>query len=149
MNDGNIYGESNGIYNWGGNAEINGGIIKTKSSNVIYNKENSNVTINGGTFENEQKPPIYNYGTITINEGTIHAISGNTIVNHNSVTINGGYIYSDATENYPVIQNKGTLNIYDGKCEGGVVIGNEKRSYNEYIWRNYNRKFSKICTNLK
>lgn len=91
------------------------------SGNGDGTKDNTLITVNGGTLTSEDGPAIYHpqYGKLIINGGTLDGCSG-VEIRAGELTVNGGTIKGDTSKTtvYPK-ENIGGSNSVDG---GGIIV---------------------------
>lgn len=91
------------------------------SGNGDGTKDNTLITINGGTLVSEAGPAIYHpqYGKLVINGGTLDGCSG-VEIRAGELTVNGGTIKGDTTETIVYRKDQiGGSNSVDG---GGIIV---------------------------
>ncbi|MCD8040072.1 MAG: hypothetical protein LUF82_00945, partial [Clostridia bacterium] len=104
---------------------INGGTFQG-GLNTVKNDDYGVLTINDGTFVNDNQYAVMNYNTATINGGTFTGKTYAVWVNSTStgydagtLTINGGTFTGNS---YAVYVTSGTLTITDGTFTNGVKV---------------------------
>ncbi len=91
------------------------------SGNGDGTKDNTLITINGGTLVSEAGPAIYHpqYGKLVINGGTLEGCSG-VEIRAGELTVNGGTIKGDTSKTIVYPKDKiGGSNSVDG---GGIIV---------------------------
>lgn len=91
------------------------------SGNGDGTKDNTLITVNGGTLVSEAGPAIYHpqYGKLIINGGTLDGCSG-VEIRAGELTVNGGTIKGDTTETIVYRKDQiGGSNSVDG---GGIIV---------------------------